>query len=599
MVTFPRTCQCGKTVKESEARPVIQCRRDPPHFFVCCSDSCRRLLEKSCKKVADYLTKAKKKLNNDGHTSALRRMPPGERDKFKQHQEAEQQGLRLCPEEIRSAERSVAYCAWILDWPLVAEDAEEDSKPQAAPPPAPERAAAPMELLEDDQLVPLRREEEEDEGVARKKPQKRKERKGLAQVLSPADWYEQRQGDEAAPERTTPTGAPPQPQLLDHQKYSPPGYFGPVMGGVTEQAEPMDTAVRIENLQQLAGCSELRARDALEQSAWNTERAADLIFASEEDAAPRWGPRKQAQKSADPAGQADAAPSPAAAKAAEPAAPPGWVPVWSEEHQAYYYWHTPTGDVTWDDPAGTVDATLDDDTELQRQEALVSQASDITGLEATPMRRLLEANGWNLELAIRAHVREEEERPPGQPQGGGAGGGGQDRQHRAAAAAEAPKARPADPGCHEAVGAAQAAVAPGLYVCTRHWRPRSEVAECMAITWGEYVEVLWSDGNLEGWAYGKTLQEPEKEAYFPQEILQPRQRRPPPRQLGDRCKVVEHFEAPPEVGGYLSVSPGDVLQFLHTAESPYVWIYAQRVASSQGPTPVATGWVPSSVLEGG
>mmetsp|Transcript_44769 Transcript_44769/g.90321 ORF Transcript_44769/g.90321 Transcript_44769/m.90321 type:complete len:151 (+) Transcript_44769:154-606(+) len=106
---------CKKILSEDdfdECHSVYKCRKD--HIFVCCKVECARMFEKKCAKVADNLLKMQHKLNNDGHTSALRRLPPCEREKFKQHSEAEANGLMICPEEVKACERSVPNCAHVI-----------------------------------------------------------------------------------------------------------------------------------------------------------------------------------------------------------------------------------------------------------------------------------------------------------------------------------------------------------------------------------------------------------------------------------------------------------------------------------------------------
>lgn len=81
---------CKKLVSESDfdsCYSVYQCRKD--HIFINCCFDCHRTFEKRCGKVLCCAVKQQHKLNKDGQTSALRKLAPCERDKFKRLSEAQ------------------------------------------------------------------------------------------------------------------------------------------------------------------------------------------------------------------------------------------------------------------------------------------------------------------------------------------------------------------------------------------------------------------------------------------------------------------------------------------------------------------------------
>lgn len=122
---------------------------------------------------------------------------------------------------------------------------------------------------------------------------------------------------------------------------------------------------------------------------------------------------------------------------------------------------------------------------------------------------------------------------------------------------------------------------------------------CIRLFHGERVMVTWVDGKEHGWAYGHVVDDVAKEGYFPQDLLAEVVRQPQNHQADKVCGVLERFEAPEEVAGYLSIDRGDVLKVLHPIDAPYVWAYVERVS---GPDRILVqqerGWVPEAILCG-
>jgi len=196
-----------------------------------------------------------------------------------------------------------------------------------------------------------------------------------------------------------------------------------------------------------------------------------------------------------------------------PRVPAGWKAVWSQEQEAYYFWHLATNDTTWEPP-------------------------EVIEHAATP--------------PLQEFV----------------------------AATEAPDLQPAQP-----------ASSAKHYTCLQHWRPRADLQVCLRLLHGERLEVTWNDGQIGGWAFGYTLEDPSKEGYFPQDIFQPAKRPGCPRHIGDHCHATEHFVAPEEVAGYVSVEQGDAVRVLHPSQDPFAWVYVERTGALQ-----ERGWLPDAVL---
>lgn len=293
---------------------------------------------------------------------------------------------------------------------------------------------------------------------------------------------------------------------------------------------------------------------------------------------------------------------PAPAQPPPPRLPPNWQALWSEEQQAYYYWHVPTNHTTWFAPPIEESSEVDQEQEAEhsRQDELVTEACDITGADREIARSLLEAQGWSLENAVRVHVQQEDERrvqeaarlrqAEEKQRVAEVARREEQAQKEASQAAEDAKRR------HAEEGSAQA-LREGHYVCSRHWRPRPGVDVCIRLFHGERVMVTWVDGKEHGWAYGHVVDDTAKEGYFPQDLLVEVVQQPQSHQAGEACGVLERFEAPEEVAGYLSVDRGDVLKVLHPIDAPYVWAYVERVTGDRLGRQ-ERGWVPEAMLCG-
>lgn len=132
---------------------------------------------------------------------------------------------------------------------------------------------------------------------------------------------------------------------------------------------------------------------------------------------------------------------------------------------------------------------------------------------------------------------------------------------------------------------------PSHYLCVKHWEPITEVESAMALIHGERVELTWTDGTEDGWAYGMVSGE-KKQGYFPRECIAMPKRLPCNFILGEAYKVSEHFEGPARQGGYMSVAPGDIVTVLHQDKDASTWVYAGRHNGSAE----EVGWLPEAVL---
>lgn len=231
-----------------------------------------------------------------------------------------------------------------------------------------------------------------------------------------------------------------------------------------------------------------------------------------------------------------------------PSLPAGWRAVWSKEQEAYYYWHVGTAHTTWEFP----EAAIPETPEVQSQ---ISDALVVEICEAATADAGCNVHGAREPCSEEAHFT----------------------ARVTQTAREAITTRTAQSVRH--------------FLCMQHWRPRADLQACVRLFHGERVEVTWMDGQEGGWAFGNYLEDPSKEGYFPQFILQPSKRTPCPRHVGEICHVTEHFLAPEEVAGYVSVEQGDVVRVLHPSQDPYVWAYVERT----GALP-ERGWVPECVL---
>lgn len=367
------------------------------------------------------------KLNNDGHTSALRRLPPAEREKLKQYAEAENNNMLICPFDAKVG--SVPYCAHAMfrkggfgNQTMDKGNQDDDDSGDAFPEPPPlrlelESAANPKDgLIDDDNLVlvELKRDDDQDPDETpsskSKKGTKNKSQKKPKNVIQIDFRTPGMGGDEVYPETLAP--APAQNASRPAAWFQNPATRN-INGTAVSQAwnvkagstsEIVSSAQRPPNfpnllreLVNLVGCSESKATELLEQNQFRLESAADAFFCQEPggsevvDNKPRWGPRVGAQQ---PSTRANQQPSqvsstndeecrqspqeeeedasglqpPAPTQPPPPRLPPEWQALWNEQQNAYYYWHVPTNHTTWDPPI------VDDESAEDREANAVAAA---------------------------------------------------------------------------------------------------------------------------------------------------------------------------------------------------------------------------------
>lgn len=648
---------CKKLFSEDEfdsCYSVYKCRKD--HIFINCCGDCHRVFEKKCGKIFATAIKQQHKLNNDGHTSALRRLPPTEREKFKQLNEAQQWGLMICPEEVKASDRSIPHCAHILSRSGGTAQPDGVIEQEAPPPPPPRQVAAeptgPKELLGDDMLVALHKDEEDaDELVMGKKKKgvkNKRDKKGTPISLDIDYNFGTRPGETGEEEwaDASPLTAKP----LQAFPVSSPVHDKPQL-----QKTPTAQGQKIKTLSSMLACSDEEASSLLKSNNWDLSRATDAYFrqlgedethaqAASAEVPKRWGPKTTAAEvsvggakaaEAKPteqarSGEAEPEPQPRPAGPEAPRLPEGWKAIWCKEQQAFYFWHTPTNQTQWDPPDPPVDpaeaeaaaqaararaeaqaraaeqaqarlelaakqkaereaaeraaaeeeraaaeraaaereaaeraaaeraaaaraAAEEAERAARRQEEeqrLCAQVHEHTGVDLATARSLLEHNDWNLPRALRAHVGDQ---PPKREEAAGQN-----------------------------------------FTCSRHWRPKAEFAGCIRLLHGDCVCVTWTDGKAEGWAFGRVLDDQSREGYFPRAVIRElKHRELRPRALGERLSVLERFDTPEAVGGYVFVQPGDTLRLLYPMEEPYVWAYVEREGL---PGVSERGWVPTIVI---
>mmetsp|Transcript_115957 Transcript_115957/g.368798 ORF Transcript_115957/g.368798 Transcript_115957/m.368798 type:complete len:749 (-) Transcript_115957:96-2342(-) len=315
----------------------------------------------------------------------------------------------------------------------------------------------------------------------------------------------------------------------------------------------------------------------------------------------------------------------------------GWKAVWSEDNHAHYYWHMKTNKTQWELPEGMVasapaadeqsrlaeeqaaaaeqqqrlegqrraaeqraaeqQADLErrrDEAEALRRKNLIVEAAHITGADEAKARARLEAQGWDLEAAVKmlaAEMDMDRRRAQQQEQVAKIQRQEQLKQQKGGQASVASSSATSQGDVFVGDG-------PWERICVRHWRPLPNVQNTMRLLQGERVSVSWTDSDAAGWAWGSTFDDVAKEGYFPQAVLEPVTREPRVRSMNETCGISTRFEAPHEIGGYLSVAVGDTVQLLHPMEKPYSWAYAKRVSEGGefGQDDLDVGWVPEAVL---
>lgn len=316
----------------------------------------------------------------------------------------------------------------------------------------------------------------------------------------------------------------------------------------------------------------------------------------------------------------ESTPSPPPVQPPPPRMPTNWQALWSEQHQAYYFWHIPTSKTQWEVPP--LDTASD-----SANAPVGSRPGTSTGVSSRAVGEAVSKQPAQRTDSSFSTASAALSGLPGLAAGIGplCGSLGQlqlgtsgvavsatDREQRSPVAApQALESRsvaergppdrfmqpPAERSFKERAEAERKgeelwSCREGHYMCTQHWWPPEGVDTCMRLFHGEHVMVTYTDGKESGWAYGHIIDNSSHEGYFPQAVLKEVKRPPRRRGVGEACSVAERFEAPPGVAGYLTVAPGDVLKVLHPMEAPCVWIYVQLMTVA-GPE---EGWVPEAVL---
>lgn len=612
---------CKKQCPEddNECYMVFRCRRD--HVFRCCKVECLRAFEKRCQKVMDSIDKMQHNLNNDGHTSALRRLPPGEREKVKQFKEASDKGEFVCPYDVKACDRSVPVCAQLMSLFGMGK-AEAAAMELPAPPPhtrssgqavAP-KVAASTELLDFGSMEVIKKEEPSDAAQKKEKnvPKKKEsgQKKGvqkmdLRTLITTAEVVEEvlpapKPVAAVQPSRST-SGPSPSHQawgtVPTRQADLGAAFPRPSPGLPTPVGRPPNAREKIDELVSIVGCSVQQAELLLEQNDWHTNLAANAYFGREEEL-PKWGPSRHGhhrepaaalqQEAAEPsrarsnskeseAEVAQAQPPSEPNRTPKPVVPEGWQAVWHEESHQYYFWHHATNHTTWEIPPGPEGAQADSSAVLDEAALVAEVRANYVDLDEVQARHLLMANDWSLEMALASHQRAcqvEKERLR------------REEAERARLAAEAEARRQAE----------ERRLRPGLYTCHGHWKPThmAEMQSCLsALLQGDQVCVEWSEGEVDGWAFGYSLENKGIQGYFPRQLVSTCKRQPQKRREGQRSVAAAPFKSPPGWGGFLSLEPGDELLVLHDTPDPHAWVFVARLDTAE----VAEGWVPESALE--
>jgi hypothetical protein len=669
-IEFPKECSgCKKKLGSEDYDDfysVYQCRKE--HWIVCCKVDCQRLLDKRCSKVSEGVRKMQHKLNNDGHTSALRRLPPCEREKLKQYQEAENNNLLICPIEAKASASSVPFCAHAMDYrggygkqtpnrqDPQDEEVDEDTG-TGVDSQKDDVSGSPLgsdgvpEIVNDDMLMVLKKDDEDaDETPAAKnkkagKNKSQKKQKNIipldfrtsnmlaseevyeaispapaAKVTQPAAWF-----TDPSTRNINGTAVSQAWNAASNDRRMQASSITPSSTQASpppQQSLPPNWKQLVSTMMSTIDCSETKARELLEKSSWNLERAADAFYSQEAtfdeaEAKPKWGPRAgslpgqgQPQQAdslqvADPdEGQRhaedDADQPPAPSQPPPPPLPPNWQAVYDEAQNAYYFWHVPTNHTTWDPPKDESTAEEDDShvisiSEQARQQAeedsraiMVEQVSNETGLSMSDARELLESRRWSLQHAMESHNEKvAEERRARELEA---------QRQKELEEAQRERQRRVD---HQLDRYPRHSDLPAHCVCNQHWRSQDHNPACIRLLQGEQVTVSWMDGNVEGWVYGNLIDDEKKSGYFPRAILDKVRRAPSQHSIGDMFEVREKFKVPDDLGGYLHVEPGDKLKVLHPLDPPYVWVWAEIVSYGTRwlePVPDGPGWVPEDIL---
>lgn len=298
----------------------------------------------------------------------------------------------------------------------------------------------------------------------------------------------------------------------------------------------------------------------------------------------------------------DSTPSPPPAQPPPPRMPMNWQALWSEQHQTYYFWHIPTSKTQWEvPPLDTAGSPTNDGATVPPSAKAPGSASafsmppaELNGIPCLGGMGPLCGSLGQLQLGhegdnlTAAGNESRENQPRNSPSGTAMERGPPKRLAEQGNSKESFMERTEAQIKAEELWACRE----GHYMCTQHWWPPEGGQTCMRLFHGEHVTVTWTDGKESGWAYGHIIDDTSHEGYFPQAVLKEVKRAPRRRAAGEANSVVERFEAPSGVAGYLTVSLGDVLKVLHPMEAPAVWVYVELMTIS-GPE---VGWVPEAVL---
>jgi len=271
-------------------------------------------------------------------------------------------------------------------------------------------------------------------------------------------------------------------------------------------------------------------------------------------------PAAQVSSSAPPA--SDGRPLP-------PPVPSDWAAVWCDVQCDYYFWHKPSNHTTWKLPEEARKFSEGVGTPIN-----ASFASQTTQAER-PVAALRA-----VELARAAEVIEPEMEPD------------MGAKANVELVVKAAKTQEVTGGKREACFKSD----PVSYVCSRHWRHVLDACGYVNVFHGELVIVHWFDGEPDGWVYGCVPEEPVQWGYLPKAVLAVPRKEPCAKQRGDCCRVMETFQAPTEILGYLTVTVGDVLELLDKTYPPHAWAYGQKLSGTHVELQPNRGWVPADFL---
>lgn len=314
---------------------------------------------------------------------------------------------------------------------------------------------------------------------------------------------------------------------------------------------------------------------------------------------------------------------------AEPRMPVGWRAIWQSDDQRYYFWHVPTNFTTYEAPQvrevishASQDAKYmaEEEARQRHRSKQILHVMNMTNCSKEQAQELLEKYR-NLEAAVRAYSAEKEKEQQAQSPSGkaqtamGPSGSyanalqGLKKAWGKGKHTAAPKlglsptsAWSKGPGSAASSASAPAATAPTVevgkeYVCSQHWQPQPNHDGCIGVHHGDRFLVTWTDNFAGGWAYGAAIDDKSKKGYIPQTVLVAPQRPISAIAAGEHRKVLEAFEAPQDMGGFVSLHPGDEVTIIHAGSHPCVWVYADVMRVSEaGEFKSERGWAPEMVL---